>query len=179
MRAIGHGEQQLAVVHAAILQAVSAVLLTGEVELNANLFLAMDEIGLGRLRAAAKALPGFNSRRDGRRTAGASHRPRNREARGMLARTPFTEIEGVGTYRLPNQWQAHRLRRLRGDGRQTAVLAVGCGMTVRQFSKLPAGLQAEVHKAYLALMSPSNLAPLADPAPADTRAIPRGHLLMD
>ncbi|TPN57326.1 MULTISPECIES: hypothetical protein [unclassified Mesorhizobium] len=45
--------------HAATLQAVSAVLLTGEVELNANLFLAMDEIDLGRLRAATKApLPG-------------------------------------------------------------------------------------------------------------------------
>ncbi|TIN30350.1 MAG: hypothetical protein E5Y31_07905 [Mesorhizobium sp.] len=49
-------------------------------------------------------------------------------------------------------------------------------MTVRQFNKLPADKQAEVHKAYLALMSPSNVAPLADPEPADTRAIPRGHL---
>ncbi|RUT88127.1 MULTISPECIES: hypothetical protein [unclassified Mesorhizobium] len=73
VRAIGrrHGEQHLAMVlklinstgnghdlHAATLQAVSAVLLTGEVELNANLFLAMDEIDLGRLRVAAKALPG-------------------------------------------------------------------------------------------------------------------------
>ncbi|RUU77658.1 hypothetical protein EOD03_21805 [Mesorhizobium sp. M7A.T.Ca.TU.009.01.1.2] len=96
----------------------------------------------------------------------------------MLARTPFTEIEidGVGTYRLPNQWQAQRLRRLRGEERHTAVLAIGCGMTVRQFNKLPADKQAEVHKAYLALMSPSNVAPLADPVPANTRAIPRGHL---
>ncbi|ESY62491.1 hypothetical protein X742_32850 [Mesorhizobium sp. LNHC232B00] len=49
-------------------------------------------------------------------------------------------------------------------------------MTVRQFNKLPADKQAEVHRAYLALMSPSNVAPLADPEPADTRAIPRGHL---
>lgn len=42
----------------------------------------------------------------------------------MLARTPFTEIEieGVGTYRLPNQWQGQRLRRLRGEERHTAVL---------------------------------------------------------
>lgn len=96
----------------------------------------------------------------------------------MLARTPFTEIEveGVGTYRLPNDWQGQRLRRLRGDKRHTAVLAIGCGMTVRQFTKLPADKQQEVHKAYLALMSPSNVVPLADPAPADTRAIPRGHL---
>lgn len=47
------------------------------------------------------------------------------------------EIEGVGTYRLPNQWQGLRLKRLRGDERHTAVLALGCGMTVRQFNKLP------------------------------------------
>jgi hypothetical protein len=26
----------------------------------------------------------------------------------MLARTPFTEVEGIGIYRLPNQWQTHR-----------------------------------------------------------------------
>jgi hypothetical protein len=52
-------------------------------------------------------------------------------------------------------------------------------MTIRQFSKLPAGLQAEVHKAYLALMSPSNVASLADLGPADTRVIPRGHLSID
>jgi len=65
----------------------------------------------------------------------------------MLARTPFTEIEieieieEVGTYRLPNQWQGQRLRRLRGEECHTAVLAIGCGMTVRQFNKLP-GRQA-------------------------------------
>jgi hypothetical protein len=52
-------------------------------------------------------------------------------------------------------------------------------MTIRQFSKLPAGLQAEVHKAYLALMSPSNVASLADLGPADTRVIPCGHLSID
>ncbi|ESZ46254.1 hypothetical protein X731_16345 [Mesorhizobium sp. L2C054A000] len=86
------------------------------------------------------------------------------------------EIEGVGTYRLPNQWQGQRLRRLRGDERHTTVLAIGCGMTVRQFNKLPADKQQEVHRAYLALMSPSNVTPLHDPAPAATRAIPRGHL---
>lgn len=50
---------------------------------------------------------------------------------------------------------------------------MGCGMTVRQFLKLPDRLQAEAHKAYLTLMWPANLAPLADPEPADTRAIPR------
>jgi hypothetical protein len=52
-------------------------------------------------------------------------------------------------------------------------------MTVRQFSKLAADKQAEVHRAYLALMSPANVAYLADPAPADTRVIPRGHLSID
>ncbi|MGY2995838.1 hypothetical protein [Mesorhizobium sp. URHB0026] len=99
----------------------------------------------------------------------------------MLARTPFTEVEidGVGTYRLPNQWQGHRLKRLRGDQRHTAVLAIGCGMTVRQFNQLPADKQAEVHRAYLTLMSPSNVVVPADPGPADTRVIPRGHLSID
>lgn len=52
-------------------------------------------------------------------------------------------------------------------------------MTVRQFNKLPADKQQEVHRAYLALMSPSNVVPLADPAPADTRAIPRGRLSIE
>jgi DUF3102 family protein len=100
----------------------------------------------------------------------------------MLARTPLTEIEieGVGTYRLPNQWQAHRIRRLRGAERDTAALALGLGMTIRQFGKLlPAELQAEVHRAYLALMSPANVAHPADREPADTRAIPRGNLSID
>jgi len=52
----------------------------------------------------------------------------------MLARTPFSEIEidGVGFYRLPNQRQRKRLRRLRGEQRHTDVLAIGCGMTVQQ-----------------------------------------------
>jgi hypothetical protein len=52
-------------------------------------------------------------------------------------------------------------------------------MTVRQFNKLPADKQQEVHNAYLALMSPSNVMPLADPAAADTRVIPCGHLSID
>lgn len=37
------------------------------------------------------------------------------------------EVEGVGTYRLPNDWQYGRLGRLRGEARHTAVLAFGCG----------------------------------------------------
>lgn len=79
----------------------------------------------------------------------------------MLARLPFTEVEidDIGTYRLPNMWQSERINRLRGEARHTAVLAVGCGMTVRQFNKLPWAKQAEVHWAYLALMSPNNVPP--------------------
>ncbi|BCG72681.1 hypothetical protein MesoLj113a_38390 [Mesorhizobium sp. 113-1-2] len=89
------------------------------------------------------------------------------------------EVEGVGIYRLPNEWQYGRLGRMRGEKRHTAVLAFGCGMTVRQFNKLPADKQHEVHRAYLKLMSPSNVVPLGDPAPAETRSIPRGHLSVD
>lgn len=98
----------------------------------------------------------------------------------MLARTPLTEIEieGVGTYRLPNQWQLRRINRLRGADRHTAALALGCGMTIRQFTKLPADKQAEVHRAYLALMSPSNV-PFVESEPIEPRAIPRGHLSVD
>ncbi|CDX22312.1 conserved hypothetical protein [Mesorhizobium sp. ORS 3324] len=47
------------------------------------------------------------------------------------------EIEGVDTYRLPNDWQYGRIGRLKGEARHTAVLAFGCGMTLRQFAKLP------------------------------------------
>jgi hypothetical protein len=99
----------------------------------------------------------------------------------MLARIPLSEIEieGVGTYRLPNQWQAHRIRHLRGAERHTTALALGSGMTTRQFMKLPAEKQGEVHKAYLALMSPANIASLADREPAEIRAIPRGHLSIE
>ena len=76
------------------------------------------------------------------------------------------EIEGVGTYRLPNEWQYGRLGRMRGKKRHTAVLAFGCGMTVRQFAKLPLDRQQAVHRAaYLALMS------LPEPEPADNDAV--------
>lgn len=56
------------------------------------------------------------------------------------------EVEGVGTYRLPNDWQYVRLRRLRGERHHTALLAFGCGMTVRQFAKLPLDRQQAVHR---------------------------------
>jgi hypothetical protein len=98
----------------------------------------------------------------------------------MLARTPFTEveIEGVGVYRLPNQWQLQRVNRLRGLKRHIAVLAAGCGMTVRQFMKLPDATKAELDRAYLALMSPSNSHRPAS-EPAEPRAVPGGHMSVE
>ncbi|WP_133116230.1 hypothetical protein [Mesorhizobium wenxiniae] len=98
----------------------------------------------------------------------------------MLASTPFTEIEieGVGTYRLPNQWQLQRVNRLRGLKRHIAVLALGCGMTVRQFMKLPDATKAELDRAYLMLMAPSNMERPAS-EPVEPRAVPGGHLSID
>ncbi|UCI28241.1 hypothetical protein [Mesorhizobium sp. B2-8-5] len=48
----------------------------------------------------------------------------------MLARCPFTEVEiaGIGTYRLPNVWRLRRIKRLRGDARHIARLALGSVM---------------------------------------------------
>ncbi|TPI52674.1 hypothetical protein FJ420_32335 [Mesorhizobium sp. B3-1-3] len=48
----------------------------------------------------------------------------------MLARSPFTEVEiaGIGTYRLPNVWRLRRIKRLRGDARHIARLALGSVM---------------------------------------------------
>ncbi|RWO51032.1 hypothetical protein [Mesorhizobium sp.] len=99
----------------------------------------------------------------------------------MLARTPLFEIEveGVGPFRLPNMWQAQRLNRLRGLKRHIAVLAAGSGMTTRQFMKLPDAVKAELDRAYMMLMSPANLAPLADPKPVEPRAVPGGHMSDD
>ena len=98
----------------------------------------------------------------------------------MLARTPFTEveIEGVGVFRLPNMWQSQRLSRLRGLKRHIAVLAAGCGMTTRQFMKLPDATKAELDRAYLALMSPSNV-PRATAEPTEPRAVPGGHMSVE
>ncbi|RWE12442.1 MAG: hypothetical protein EOS61_14965 [Mesorhizobium sp.] len=85
------------------------------------------------------------------------------------------EVEGVGTYRLPNDWQYRRLGRLRGEKRHTAVLAFGCGMTVRQFAKLAMDRQQAVHRAYLDLMSP----PVPEAADNDVVALPGGHWSTD
>ena len=52
-------------------------------------------------------------------------------------------------------------------------------MTSREFEKLPSDKQAEVHQAYLALMSPSNLDRTAGEPAAESRVIPRGHLVLE
>ncbi|MDQ0998048.1 hypothetical protein QFZ34_003230 [Phyllobacterium ifriqiyense] len=43
------------------------------------------------------------------------------------------EIEDVGTYRLPNMWQWKRIQRVRGLNRHIAPLAVGLGLTYKEF----------------------------------------------
>ncbi|PBB21126.1 hypothetical protein [Mesorhizobium sp. WSM4313] len=85
------------------------------------------------------------------------------------------EIEGVGVYRLPNEWQYARLGRMRGEKRHTAVLAFGCGMTVHQFAKLPPDRQQAVHRAYLTLMAP----PEPEPGDNDAVALPGGRWSTD
>lgn len=67
------------------------------------------------------------------------------------------EIEGVGTYRLPNMWQEARIRRIANKyNRAIAPYAFGIGMTLQQFKSLPIETQQEIRKAYLALTSPAN-----------------------
>ncbi|RWE78103.1 hypothetical protein [Mesorhizobium sp.] len=84
------------------------------------------------------------------------------------------EVDSLGTYRLPNEWQYRRLGRMRGEKRHTAVLAFGCGMTVRQFAKLPPDGQQAVHGAYLALTFPPE-PQRPEPADNDTMVLPAGH----
>lgn len=82
----------------------------------------------------------------------------------MLARNdtftapPFEiDIEGVGAYRLPNMWEGQRIRHMPpGPNKALAPLAFGCGMTVRQFRKLPADRQEAVRRAYFELLSPTD-----------------------
>lgn len=64
------------------------------------------------------------------------------------------EIDGLGTYRLPNMWQHRRIRNRKREDQHLAALAFGLGMSVAQFRKLPAEKKAEVHQAYWRLMGP-------------------------
>ena len=65
------------------------------------------------------------------------------------------EIEGVGTYRLPNIWEQDRIKRMRPRSRQLeARLALPLGMTVAQFRRLPQQAREAVRRAYLSLTAP-------------------------
>lgn len=68
------------------------------------------------------------------------------------------EIEGVGTYRLPNMWQDSRIKRIANrHNRAIAPYAFGMGMTLQQFKALPIETQRQIRQAYLDLTSPANL----------------------
>lgn len=82
------------------------------------------------------------------------------------------EIEDVGTYRLPNMWQNHRIMSMPRQKRFNASLAFGLGMTLQQFAALPADKQQEASKAYWTLVSPSAS---AAPAPARGPVLPRAY----
>lgn len=68
---------------------------------------------------------------------------------------PAIEIEGLGTMRLCNPWQANRIHQMRpGRNRALAPAAFGLGMTVRQFKKLPTEQQRAACEAYFRLTDP-------------------------
>lgn len=67
------------------------------------------------------------------------------------------EIDGLGTYRLPNMWQRSRIRNVKACDRHLAALAFGLGMTLAQFKKVSVEKQNEVHRAYCRLVSSSNM----------------------
>ncbi len=69
------------------------------------------------------------------------------------------EIEDVGTFRLPNVWQQHRIKQMPQAKRLTASMAFGLGMTVPQFKTLSADKQAEAWRAWCLLTSPANICP--------------------
>ncbi|MBN9033817.1 MAG: hypothetical protein BGO05_09870 [Rhizobiales bacterium 63-7] len=67
------------------------------------------------------------------------------------------EIDGIGTYRLPNMWQHSRIRVIRGPNQHLAILAFGLGMPLKQFKKLPDEKQDEVNRAWCRLTMSSNM----------------------
>ncbi|PWE52804.1 hypothetical protein DEM27_28800 [Metarhizobium album] len=67
------------------------------------------------------------------------------------------QIEDVGTYRPLNMWQLERVMRIRGPNRHLAILAVGLGMSLKQFKKLPLDKQDEVQRAYSRLVATVNM----------------------
>lgn len=74
------------------------------------------------------------------------------------------EVEGIGMIRIPNMWQWHRLKRVRGPNRDIAQLAAAACMSIKQFKSLPIEKQQEVWRAYRALTSMDN-----SPVPARTQ----------
>lgn len=67
------------------------------------------------------------------------------------------EVEGVGTMRHLNDWQALRLRRIANvENRHIAMVAFGLGMTVHQFKKLSKDRQEAAWKAFNTLTGPTS-----------------------
>jgi hypothetical protein len=78
----------------------------------------------------------------------------------MLARTPLIEIaieEIDAVVRPLNSWQLARVGQVRGPNRAIAPLAFACGMSVKQFKRLPIEQQDQVRRAVRLLNSPRNL----------------------
>ncbi len=66
------------------------------------------------------------------------------------------QIEGIDTYRLPNQWQQKRILSMaRGPNKEIAWLAFGLGMTLQQFKRLLPESKQEVRDAFFRLISPA------------------------
>lgn len=78
------------------------------------------------------------------------------------------EIEDLGTYRMPNMWQMHRIRKMQEPNASLAWLAFGMGMTIQQFKKLPLEDREKVRNACNHLTAPS--------APRDPEAPPRPYM---
>jgi hypothetical protein len=84
------------------------------------------------------------------------------------------EIEGLGTYRLPNMHQDWRIKNMpAGLNKHLAPLAFGLGMTIQQFKKLSPENREEVRQAFWQLVSPSNVSLPDQPATTSSPGLPR------
>lgn len=84
------------------------------------------------------------------------------------------EIDGLGVYRLPNDWQEYRIRKIADRyNRAIAPYAFGMGMTIQQFKKLAPEDQQRVRRAYLALMSPANVSSTSRSRPLSLEQLER------
>jgi hypothetical protein len=66
-------------------------------------------------------------------------------------------VEGVGVVRQLNVWQIMRAKRVRGENRKLIAPALAAGMTIQQFKKLPIEKRRDVVRAYMELISPTNV----------------------